>query len=396
MEQAKRRKVEKERDKLIKVVEEDRSDQMNAFNDLLNDCKVLGFQLSQNKSRTDQMQKDIDKEKQKNKVLSELMVEETKKFKERLKLYEDEVRDYHLIEQKKCDLEERLQDSEALFKETHQMLTEEQKKNKLMARDLNRLQNQLLNNDFVENDIGDDAALVLPQSQTAYTTKQANVSKIALSKLERESPEPTTVAPQDVQLDRYRVATVQKSNTVKQGGKAAVQTRMNIVPRALPGHVVSAQDHIDGVHKRNSYEEPKRNSYEHDSRNQHYHNRNSYEGHSSPNQLHINNTSLSTRKYNSNEEVSNVESMDMTPKRNSYEGDSDPKRAPPPAPPRRVSSLTSPDRGPVVKVSAQQIQAHKSASLQQAPQSYLIRSPHSNSSGKFIVLIDPCKLRNYA
>merc|ERR1712226_234308 len=78
VEQAKYVALEKERDSLLNVIEQERNEQYNTFNNLINDCKAFALQLVQQSTK---YQKEIDKEKQKNKLLSELMVEETQKFK---------------------------------------------------------------------------------------------------------------------------------------------------------------------------------------------------------------------------------------------------------------------------------------------------------------------------
>lgn len=355
--------LEKERDVLRHLLESERREYYNTFNELLSDCKALAQQLVQHSTRHEKHQKEVDKEKQKNKVLSELMVEETKKFKEKLSQYEEEVSDFHVLEQKRVDLEEKLVHSEKQLKDTFHLLNEERQKNLKLVWDMNQLRKQF-------DDVGnhDDGAedVLLRQDKIEIPIREARTSTIQLSIQDRDSPEPNTVLPPAVPVNAAKVATVQKSSSVR-------QTKGYPSPQAKPGVVILANSHTPRVsssftenQKRHSYEEkriPSHTAYN-DTNDERSSKRNSleggggYEGGYDGGGIGSNASPATKHKHSSYEEVRNVgASSNLTPKRNSYEGDN--KKVPPPAPPRRGSTLTPQDRPPIVKI-PQQLQPRKS------------------------------------
>jgi len=337
--------LEEERDSLLDVIEKERREQYNAFTNLMNDCKSFALQLVQQTSKFEQYQKEIDKEKQKNKVLSELMVEETKRFKEKIKFYEDEVNDFHVLEQKRNDLETKLSSSEKQYKETFHQLNEERFKNGKLQYQLNQLRKQIppeFNNGFSDSEEED---ILLVQDQIEIPIKQALTSSINLTNNEREeSPEPQTVLATPIQFPTGKVAMVQKSSTVKQNltpTKASIKSSGIISVNINHNNLPSSKHNSPHNTKRHSCEDSKYRNY---SSSEESLKRNSLEN--------LDNTayySNSIRQHSSYEEMRDVGGGSPSQKRNSYEGDN--RKHPPPAPPRRVSSLTAPpEKTPIVKI----------------------------------------------
>ncbi|XP_057296028.1 uncharacterized protein LOC130624973 isoform X2 [Hydractinia symbiolongicarpus] len=356
-EQVKYEKLEKERDALLKVIETERREQYNTFNSLMNDCKAFALQLVQQTTKLEKYQKDIDKEKQKNKVLSELMVNETQKFKDRLKLYEDEVNDFHVLEQKKADLEVKLQHTEKECKETYRHLNEERIKNGKLRYQLNQLRKQLPDSAYDFDDGGEDVLLV--QDQIEIPFRQARTSAIQLSnESDRESPEPSSMVPPGVAVQSAKVATVQKSSSVKQNKVLSPHGKQGLVVSVNSLNQNPNFNSYADNHKRHSFEE---RTYSRDYGSEDGAKRNSYEGtinhvnYEGVETAQLRTTNTMRYKHNSYEEVRNVGSPSLTLKRNSYEGDT---KKVAPAPPRRGSSLKTPDKPPVVKI-PQQLQPRK-------------------------------------
>ena len=340
MEHDKYAKLEKERDELLKIIEKDRHEQYNSFSSLMNDCKAFALLVVQQQNKLDQSQKDIAKEKQKNKALSELMVEETKKFKERLKLYEDEVNDFHVLEKKRSDLEELLASSQKETRDLFRQLNEERYKNSKLQHQLNQIRKQLppeLNSEYDEN--SEEDILLYQEEVSVVPIKEAQRSSIHLTNNnDRDSPEPP-VLPPAVQLKHGKVAMVQKSSTVRQSPQAKVAQGGIISVNINRNHPVNQQTHNP---KRHSYEDKYNTDYSSDDSFK----RNSYD---SINFDSSQNTTTPIKQHSSYEEVRSIAaSPSQTLKRNSYEGDN--KKYPPPAPPRRVSSLNNSDKPPVVKI----------------------------------------------
>ena len=334
--------------------------------------------------QTSKYQKDIDKEKQKNKLLSELMVEETQKFKEKLKQYEDEISECHLLEQKKTDLEQKLCILEKKYRETFHQLDEERLVNRKLTLHINQLRKHLPA-DFNKLDDGEDILYI--QDEVEIPFKQAGISSILISnKEERDSPEPSNIPPTTPHIQSVKIATVQKSSCVKQNN---IPYSPKLPSPKLPPHVTTptVNNHIQSGNtdysKRHSYEDRK---YVFDFSHEEQPMRNSYE-----NISHISYDagqmaqirSTNTMRHNSCEEVRNIGSMSVEPKRNSYEGDSSTKKTPPPAPPpRRGSTLSYSEKPPIVKIS-QQLQPRRST-----PQSNVshIQTRPGCSTGKFIYI----------
>uniref|UniRef100_A0A7M5V337 Cortactin-binding protein-2 N-terminal domain-containing protein n=1 Tax=Clytia hemisphaerica TaxID=252671 RepID=A0A7M5V337_9CNID len=391
-EQTKYADLEKERDSLRETLEKERKDYYNAFNELMNDCKALAQQLvtqsskyEKNQKDHDKHQKDIDKEKSKNKVLSELMVEETQKFKERLRQYEEEVRDFHVLEQKKTDLECKLLNSDKQMKEYYHQLNDERKKNSALAYELNQLRKKYQGEFTPEDDTHEDVLFM--QDQYEIPVKEARTSTIQLSKPDRDSPEPSTVLPPAVPV-QAKVATVTKSSSIRQTKNYSPQVNKsnNIVP--LNNHASNNQRLNSSYVQAPDAQQIKRHSYEeksnyNNSREEASVKRNSYEG-----ALNLTGTPETSRTASLNKKPSSYEDMrnvggaaalSVTPKRNSYEGDS--KKIPPPAPPRRGSQLTPQDRPPIVKI-PQQFQPRKSnSSTPSATDAYKQQNRSNSSTG---------------
>lgn len=364
--------LEKERDVLRSVLEQERREYYNTFNELLNDCKALAQQLVQHTTKYEKHQKEVDKEKQKNKVLSELMVEETRKFKERLSQYEEEVSDFHVLEQKKNDLEEKLGQSDKRMKETFHLLNEERQKNAKLVYEVNQLRKQFPN--YHHDDSNEDILLV--QDQIEIPVKEARTSTIQLSQQDRDSPEPSTVLPPAVPVHTAKVATVQKSSSVRQTkGYPTAQVKSGIII-STNSHPARVSSSFTENQKRHSYEEKKgvRSNYSNEEATK----RNSLEGpYDGGGGSSVPLRSSGSIKHNSYEEMRNVGS-NTPPKRNSYEGDT--KKVPPPAPPRRGSTLTPQDRPPIVKI-PQQLQPRKSNAL---PNNDAYKQNRSHTTGEFL------------
>lgn len=378
-EQQKYVELEQDRDLLRDVLEKERKEYYNSFNDLLNDCKTLAQQLVHQSSKHDKHQKEVDKEKSKNKVLSELMVEETQKFKEKLRQYEEEVRDFHVLEQKKNDLENRLLNSDKQMKETFHLLNEERKKNNILMYELNQLRKQFPG-DYNHDDNHEDILLV--QDQYEIPVKEARNSSIQLSQPDRDSPEPNAVLPLAVSVQTPKVATamVTKSSSVRP--TKAYSPQVKSVSHANSPRVNSYAVAPDAQQiKRHSYEERSYNNKQ--PKEEASAKRNSYEGvlNQSPTVNHDLSRSPTIRQKPSSYEdmrvVGGAAAASVTPKRNSYEGDS--KKIPPPAPPRRGSTLTPQDKPPIVKI-PQHFQPRKSnSSTPSASDAYKQQSRGANA-----------------
>ena len=352
---------------------------------------MLAQQLVQQSSKHDKHQKDVDREKSKNKVLSELMVEETQKFKEKLRQYEEEVRDFHVLEQKKNDLESRLTNSDKQMKETFHLLNEERKKNNMLMYELNQLRKKFPG-DYNHDDTNEDILLV--QDQYEIPVKEARHSTIQLSQPDRDSPEPSTVLPPAVPVQTAKVATVTKSSSIR-------QTKAYNSPQGKQSGMAAANNHLNSP-RLNTYtvapdgQQMKRHSYEERSYNklpkeEVSAKRNSYEGvlnHSTTNNIELSRSPTVRQKPNSYEDMRDVggaAAASVTPKRNSYEGDS--KKVPPPAPPRRGSTLTPQDKPPIVKI-PHQFQPRKSnPSTPSASDAYKQQSRSSNTGKKILSFI---------
>jgi hypothetical protein len=349
----------------------------------MNDCKALAQQqLVSHSSRHDKHQRDIEKEKSKNKVLSELMVEETQKFKERLRQYEDEVRDFHVLEQKKADLELKLSGSDKQVKDTFHLLNEERKKNHILMYELNQMRKQFPG-EFPHDESNDEEDILLVQDQYEIPVREARTSIIQLSKPDRDSPEPSTVLPPAVPVQTARVATVTKSSSVRQIKSYSSQNKSrdnqgNSTTRINPAYAVAPDAQQI---KRHSFEERSPNNYVTDETSANK--RNSYEGTLNHSAHELTRSSSVKQKPNSYEDVRNVggaTSLSLTPKRNSFEGDS--KKVPPPAPPRRGSQLTPQDRPPIVKI-PQQFQPRKSNSTTPSASDAYKQQSRAGNTGKF-------------
>ena len=107
------------------ILEKEREEKQNEFNLLVNDCKMFAKQLIEQALKEEQLQKEVEQEKRKNRVLSELMVEEQKRFKEKLKLVDEQRTENDVIDREKLELEERLIESEKRSKEAHQRYIQE-------------------------------------------------------------------------------------------------------------------------------------------------------------------------------------------------------------------------------------------------------------------------------
>lgn len=374
---------------MLNVIEQERNEQYNTFNNLINDCKAFALQLV---TQSTKHQKEIDKEKQKNKLLSELMVEETQKFKEKIKQLEDEVGESRLLEQKKTDLEQKLVILEKKYKETFRQVDEERLVNRKLTFHMNQLR-QHLPADLNKFDEEDDILYI--QNQVEIPIKEAGISSILISnKEERESPEPSILPPAAPLIQPVKISTVQKSSCVKQNNTMQYSPKLPSpqFPHAPPpppppisNHLISSNSSTD-YSKRHSYEDRK---YPFDY--QHYDDqppmRNSYENishmsYDAGQMAQIRSTN--TVRHNSYEEVRNIGSVCVEPKRNSYEGDSTAKKTPPPAPPpRRGSTLSYAEKPPIVKI-PQQLQPRRSN--QQTNMAHIQTRPGC-PTGKFLLLL---------
>lgn len=357
----------------------------------MSDCKALAQQLviqstkhEKNQNDHDKYQKDIDKEKSKNKVLSELMVKETQRFKERLRQYEEEVQDYHVLEQKKKDLENRLSSSDKQVKDTYHLLNEERKKTSKLMYELNQLRKHYGEYLLEDNDNNEDILLI--QDQYEIPVREARTSTIQLSQPDCDSPEPSTVLPPAVPVHSGRVATVTKSSSIRQIKSYSPQVKTNNSAAMSSIHnnqwVNYAQPPDAQQMKRHSYDEKTQHTSKEEAGNK----RNSYEGTLNHNNIagtpELQRTSSIKQKPSSYEDmraVGNNTALSVTPKRNSYEGDS--KKVPPPAPPRRGSQLTPQDRPPIVKI-PQHFQPRKSNNTTPSATDAYKQQNKANSSGK--------------
>lgn len=355
----------------------------------MSDCKALAQQLvtqsakhKKNQNDHDKYQKEIDKEKRKNELLSELMVKETQKFKERLRQYEEEVQDYHVLEQRKNDFESRLSISDKQVKDTYHLLNEERKKTSKLIYELNQLRKHYGEYSVEDGDNNEDILLI--QDQYEIPIREARTSTIQLSHPDCDSPEPSTVLPPAVPVHSGRVAMVTKSSSVRQTKSYSPQVKSNSSAAVSGNHnnqwVNYAQPPDVQQMKRHSYDE----KTQHTSKEEAVTKRNSYEGtlnHDNDVGTPLQRTSSIKQKPSSYEDVravGNNTALSVTPKRNSYEGDS--KKVPPPAPPRRGSQLTPQDRPPIVKI-PQHFQPRKSNNTTPSATDAYKQQNKTNSSG---------------
>ena len=330
-------KLENERNAIFKVLESERLEQYNTFNNLVNDCKAFALQLMQITLKYEQCQKEIEKEKQKNKLLSELMLKEAQRFKEKLKSYEDQVNDLHVLEQKRLDLEAKLTVSEKSSKETFRQLNEERAKNNKLQFQLNQLRKRLPPE---WSDECSDEDILLVQDQIEIPFRQAKTSTIQLSNSSDHAiAEENKVFPPAMLLQHAKLAAVKKSDAVGNS------------PQALRRDIFISN--IDNKMKRRSFEDM--GSFNAIHNTQDTIKRNSYE--SIPNQSYdkIQQNNFK-QKHNSYEEVNDLISHSLGHSVSLYDDKNN--RILPPAPPRRVSSLN--EKTPIVKVPVQ-LQPRKSA-----------------------------------
>ena len=340
------------------------------------------------------------------------MVEETQKFKEKLKQYEDQVSEYQLLEQKKSEVEQKLATLEKKYRETFSKLDEERLSNRKLSLVVNQLRRFAPSDFNMGEEDGEDILYI--QDEVQAVTKPAGIVSIKVTnKEDRDSPEPSNVPPTQPHVQSVKIATVQKSACVKQNN-APYSPKVVKSPAHPPPPPPSS------VHGANSFSNnslnhsstpgtltvagnaataPKRHSYEdrkhtfdfaaacsdeqpphltqqqqqQQQQTQNLHFRNSLESINTQQQQHqttdtfntthlvrgsatttatATTTTMPTMRHNSCEEVRNVGTTGEGPKRNSYEGDSSTKKTPPPAPPpRRGSTLSSAEKTPpVVKV----------------------------------------------
>ncbi|XP_065640793.1 uncharacterized protein LOC100200864 isoform X3 [Hydra vulgaris] len=332
VEQLKYIKLENENNTIIKILENERQEHCNTFNNLVNDCKAFAQQLMQQSLKYEQCLKEIEKEKLKNKLLSELMVKEAQRFKEKLKSYEDQVNDLHVLEQKRLDLEMKLVVSEKSSKETFRQLNEERAKNSKLQFQLNQLRKRLPPE---WSDECSDEDILLVQDQIEIPFRQAKTSTIQLSNSsEHTNSDENKIFPSTMILQQGKLAAVKKSDTISNS------------PQFLRREIFT--NNIDNKMKRRSFEDMGSLNVTHNS--QDTMKRNSYE--SIPNQSY-DQQNIFKEKHNSYEEINESHSLHFV-----NLCDDKNNRILPPAPPRRVSSLN--EKTPIVKV-PMQLQPKKSA-----------------------------------
>ena len=222
------------------------------FSELMTDYKYFATQLIDQAQREEQLLKELDKEKSKSRVLSELMISEQKKYKEKLQFYEGDWTRLQLLEQQKQELEAKLFDSERGYKEVHQKYIHESQRNKLLEIEINRLKasttvpGRKFSSGSSENSDEMVDILVSQEPVSSAETKQAKVQKVLVNADRNSStgsPEPQlTPAPTPNSLSK--VATVQKlvkqnkgtvsrTKPVSQGKSNSIGTRPSSVNKGI-------------------------------------------------------------------------------------------------------------------------------------------------------------------
>ena len=125
---------------MLLTLERVREEQQNEFHLLVNDCKMFAKQLIEQAQKEEQLMKEIEQERRKNRVLSELMVEEQKKFKERLKRVDEERVDHISVKIDQAEsFKQRLLDCEEEAKDFHQKYLQEAHRAKQLELELKQL-----------------------------------------------------------------------------------------------------------------------------------------------------------------------------------------------------------------------------------------------------------------
>ena len=231
-EQGKLSKAEKDRDKILMTLEKEREDQQNEFHLLVNDCKMFAKQLIEQGQKEEHLLKEIEQEKRKNRVLSELMVEEQKKFKERIRIMEEERHEYHLFIQQKQELETRLAQSEQRAKEAHELYIQETQHVKLLEYELKQISGSSKDSSGCSENGDDLEDVVDGLKQGASTSGSDNELVDGELTITAEGIEARVLQTKPVLMQEHQsyvilqnssIATVKKSNIVKPN-KGSVST----------------------------------------------------------------------------------------------------------------------------------------------------------------------------
>lgn len=244
--QTKLSKAEKERDKLLLTLERVREEQQNEFHLLVNDCKMFAKQLIEQAQKEEQLVKEIEQEKRKNRVLSELMVEEQKKFKERLKKVDDERVDNISVENDRFEsLKQRLLESEEQAKEAHQKYLHESHRVKQLELEVKQLKLRSTSGDSYESGENSDEFVYdgnfLPPAPDAKICKPSKMKEQTIYEdgafVEAKSITKTTGT-----HDEYPIPLEIKS-AVKTASNVSLKTKHGAVsssPKTVYGHSPSS------------------------------------------------------------------------------------------------------------------------------------------------------------
>eukprot|EP00794_Sanderia_malayensis_P006059 gene6059-6761_t len=216
-EQGKLLKVEKERDRLQMTIEKERDSQQQEFNLLLNDCKMFAKQLVEQAQKEEQLSREVEQEKRKTRLLSELMVEEQKKYKEKLKGFEDERKEKQILIQQKKDLEIKLSESEKSTKEAHQKYAQESMRVKALECEVKQLKTRFSKYSSESSENGDE--FVIGERQPPIVSRDAKISQPPMSDASLyQQEEDEMFIPPSTANTSTKIATVVKSNEAQNKG----------------------------------------------------------------------------------------------------------------------------------------------------------------------------------
>ncbi len=236
------------------ALEKEREEQQTEFLLLVNDCKMFAKQLVDQAQKEDQLLRDIEQEKRKTRALSELMVEEQKKYKERFKVIDEERSRYQILKQQKQELELKLSESEKRSKDAHQKYLQESSCVKLLEIELKQLKAGSLQYSSGSSENGDElVAGVLTAASTANIFQPASMesneleAQIARTDFHQSAPIATV---RKLNIAKQNKGIVSKSkpqspvrtakiSSLKKGADEDVETASRRVPPPTPPRVSS-------------------------------------------------------------------------------------------------------------------------------------------------------------
>ena len=219
---------------MMVTLERVREEQQNEFQLLVNDCKMFAKQLIEQAQKEEQLVKEIEQEKRKNRVLSELMVEEQKRFKERLKRVDEERVDHVTVELDRVEsLKQRLIECEEQAKDSHQKYLQESHRVKQLELENKQLKLRITSGDSYESGENSDEFVYdgnfLPPAPDAKICKP--------NKMKEQT------AYDDASLAEMQIATKTTTHDeypIPLEIKAAVKTASNVSLKAKHANVTSS------------------------------------------------------------------------------------------------------------------------------------------------------------